>query len=83
MNLIETCIHTCMHQTACISVYPDGTVRGQKESPAVSRELLVEVLSWKAGAQDIDIINRLRQRTVPAGYVCHTWIPGMEYIVYI
>ena len=73
-----------MHQTTRISVYPDGTVRGQKESPTVSRELPVEVLSWKAeGAQDINIINRLRQRTVPAGYVCHTWIPGMEYIMYM
>lgn len=50
---------------------------GQKENPAVTKELLAEILSWKAGgALDIDIIHRLRQRIVPAGYTPHTWICG-------
>lgn len=55
----------------------DGNVRGLKENPAVTKELLAEILSWKSnGALDIDIIYRLRQRIVPAGYTPHTWIHG-------
>ena len=49
----------------------------KRNNPAVSKELLEEILSWKIeGASNIDVITRLRQRTVPRGYEYHSWIPG-------
>jgi len=39
--------------------------------------LLREVLSWKRGGASFDdIVERLRIRTVPSGYVPHNWIEG-------
>ena len=47
-------------------------------NPAVSTELLREILFWQSeGATMNDIIVRLRQRTVPPGYTPHTYVPGM------
>ena len=46
-----------------------GRRRGKRNNPAVSKELLEEILSWKIeGASNIDVITRLRQRTLPRGY---------------
>lgn len=56
----------------------DGSLCAQKQNPAIPVNLLRDIFTWKAeGATEIDIITRLRQRTVPAGYAYHTWIPGI------
>ena len=48
-----------------------------RENPAVPQQLLLEILLWKLeGAMDVDVITRLRERTVPQGYKFHTWQPG-------
>ena len=50
----------------------------QKQNPATPVNVLRDIFTWKAeGATEIDIITRLRQRTVPAGYAYHTQIPGI------
>ena len=43
-----------------------------RENPAVPQQLLLEL----EGAMDVDVIARLRERTVPQGYKFHTWQPG-------
>lgn len=57
-----------------------GTSTGwsaQLPNPAVPAELISEIGSWiDENCSHVDIITRLRQRTVPEGYVVHTWIPG-------
>ena len=56
---------------------PNGTIVASEPNPAVSEALLKEVLLWKIeGCTDDDVIIRLRQRTVPAGYKFHSWIAG-------
>ena len=46
-------------------------------SPSVPPKLIEEIASWvDEKCSHADIITRLRQRTVPDGYVVHTWIPG-------
>ena len=58
-------------------VTADGQIVAQRQNPAVSTELLTEILSWKnEGATETDIVCHLQQRTVPPGYCCHTWCPG-------
>ena len=48
----------------------------------VSSELLKEIHVWqRQGASFQDIIGRLRLRTVPVGYVSHTWHDGMPIIM--
>jgi hypothetical protein len=48
-------------------------------NPAVPNSVLSEILSWRAeGATDMDIIIRLRQRTVPSGYTPLPWTQGMH-----
>lgn len=58
----------------------NGSVYAKRKNPVVSEQLLREILSWKLeGMQDVDVITRLRQRTVPSGYSHHYWIPGNPY----
>ena len=46
-------------------------------NPAVTREILEEILYWKEeGCTQKDIITRLRNRTVPSGYKYHNWRAG-------
>lgn len=60
-------------------VSPNGSIVAELENPAVSRELLQEILSWKiASATPADIIDRLRKRCVPAGFSPKPWIAGRE-----
>lgn len=48
-----------------------------RENPAIPQQLLLEILLWKLeGAMDVDVIARLRERSVPQGYKFHTWQPG-------
>lgn len=43
----------------------------------VTTEVLSEILLWRSeGATDVDVITRLRQRTVPSGFDIHPWIDG-------
>lgn len=76
LNFIEALMHpACMLITpAC----PDGSVAAEVPNPAVTPELLKEILEWKRhGATINDVITRLRQRTVPTGYTIHMWQPSM------
>ena len=58
-------------------VTSDGKIAAKRQNPAVSTEVLTEILCWKTeGATETDIICRLRQRTVPAGYCHRYWCPG-------
>ena len=56
-------------------------------SPFVPASVLSEVLLWRCeGATDLDVITRLRQRTVPTGYNPHPWISGkhaIDILVYV
>lgn len=55
----------------------DGHVVAVKYNPAVSTELLGKLLQWKeAGADEVDVIKRLRLQMVPAGYAVRSWTEG-------
>ena len=63
----------------CITGDSNGNLRAQIPNPAVSDELLTQIMAWKSeGARIDDIITRLRMRTVPARHVhtIHSWIDG-------
>lgn len=76
------------HAGSCINLHvfyeigkPDGTLGAQISNPAVPQTVLSEILSWRSeGATDMDVITRLRQRTVPSGYDIHSWIQGTRNI---
>ena len=56
---------------------PDGSITALVKNDAVEPSLLKEILYWKVEhCTDQDVIARLRQRTVPAGYKYTTWQPG-------
>ena len=56
----------------------DGDVVAEVENPAVSCEILEDVLQWREeDCCEADIITRLRSRTVPEGYTYSSWVPGM------
>lgn len=56
----------------------DGTVVAECANPAVSNTLLQEIARWKKqGICMEDIVDRLRPRTVPAGYSFLPWKPGI------
>ena len=53
------------------------TVTAQIPNPAVSVDLLKEIHLWiEESCSFTDIIEKLRQRTVPSGYDYHPWITG-------
>jgi len=55
----------------------DGSVTASLPNPAISTELLEEIQLWyDHGATVNDVIDRLRLKTVPPGYVTHSWIEG-------
>ena len=40
-------------------------------------KVLQEISTWKAeGASDMDVVTRLRLKTVPEGYKYHPWTKG-------
>ena len=58
----------------------DGTIVPETNDTVVPQCILKEILMLKEqGISMRDIVQRLRPRTVPAGYVYHTWTPGMWY----
>ena len=78
LNSIKCTISTC----TCVCLLhvggPGGEVKAEVENPAVSSNLLKEILKWQGeGSTMKDTIVRLRQRTVPAGHEYHTWTPGV------
>lgn len=59
------------------TVCSDGSVIAVLQNPAVSEDLLKEILHWtKQGATATDIITQLRLRTAPSGYPIHIWHKG-------
>ena len=59
------------------TVNDNGSISAKAANPAVSNGLLQEIHTWREeGASDMDIITRLRQRTVPAGHSFRPWCPG-------
>lgn len=68
----QSCVHTCIYTGLA-----NGGVVAAVSNPAVSRELLLQILDWKnEGSTMNDVLARLRQRTVPPGYSFHTRVPG-------
>ena len=58
-------------------VLHDGTVVAEHHNPAVPEAVLREILQLTAqGTAMEDIIDLLRCRTVPTGYIPHLWHPG-------
>ena len=54
-----------------------GSVTAACPNPAVSKEVLKDILTWKAsGLSDEDVIDKLRTRMVPTGYTYHYWKQG-------
>ena len=51
---------------------PNGTIEAATHNPS----LYYMRYYCGEGATDLDVITRLRQRTVPTGYVPHTWNQG-------
>ena len=52
----------------------DGFVRAVAYNPAVPDSTLQDVWKWKReGLGDKDVIDRLRTRTIPAGFPLHKW----------
>ena len=60
-----------VHSIVITAVNPDGSITAEVPNPAVSPELLKEILLLKVEhCTDSDIITHLRPKTVPEGYVC-------------
>lgn len=55
----------------------NGTLAAMLPNNAVSLELLAEIQKWYLeGANQDDVVERLRLRTVPPGYKIHNWTEG-------
>ena len=62
------------------AVGADGEVVAQVPNSAVCMDLLKEIRDWKAEkASELNVLTRLRQRTVPSGYTPHSWQAGMYF----
>ena len=56
----------------------DGSVQHTEPNPCVSHNLLTEIHSWRiSGASVDDVVDCLRLRCVPSGYVPHPWSEGV------
>lgn len=52
----------------------DGSIHAVTQNPAVPISTQKDFLNWKrTGLCDEDVVDRLRPRTVPAGYPYHKW----------
>ena len=61
-------------------VLPDGSVVAEQSNPAVPQSLLREIQQLSAQGETVEeIVDLLRPRTVPPGYVPYTWHPGTYY----
>lgn len=82
-KLLSKCLHHCYFISIPAFAFqyslelPDGTVVAKRTNPAVPSSVLREISDWlRQGATLEDAVDRLRARTVPAGYEFHTWQPG-------
>ena len=65
-----------------IAVGLDGKVSAKVANVCVSHELLTELNSWKKdGVSSDEILDRLRLRCVPTGYVPSVWNAGICIII--
>ena len=74
--LTPKCECTCSYTVTCIMYFivDNGKIVAVEFNPAVSDDLINEIFNWRRhGIVQSDIINRLRARTVPAGYPIHPW----------
>ena len=56
----------------------DGTVRARHLNLAVPGCILLDIMGlMKSGVPFVEIIDRLRLKTVPPGYTPHPWTPGI------
>ena len=56
----------------------DGVIEAEVVNRAVPTSVLREISTWKEeGCTMVDVLTRLRNRTVPSGYAYHTWSEGM------
>ena len=63
-------------------VYLDGAVHHTELNPFVSHDLLTEIHCWRTSDATMDdVVDRLRLRCVPSGYVPHPWSDGV-YTLY-
>lgn len=57
---------------------PNGDIEAVKYNEAVPHSVLSEIFLWRSeGATDMDVITRLRLRTVPSGFKPHRWSKGI------
>ena len=57
----------------------DGKLIGEYQNPAVTTCLLTEIWKWmQEGSSYVDVVCRLRQRTVPRGYQYQEWKKGQN-----
>ena len=65
------------------SELPDGTVVSEHDNTAVPGTVLNEIWDWKKQRATMeDVVDRLRCRRVPSGFVFNTWKPGMLLVVF-
>ena len=58
----------------------DDTVIPELENPVVPQHILSEIHNWREHGATMQDVERLRPRTVPPGYVFHTWKAGKHYV---
>ncbi len=70
-------IHMCYSKPLLFLGNRDGTIVAEKYNPAVPSHILTEVWIWQSqGATFEDVVDRLRPRTVPPGYLYNSWKAG-------
>ena len=68
-----------MYMLYSFSVGLGDDVVAEIPNSAVPTALLTEILLWKEeGCSEMDVIERLRLRTIPDGYQYHTWNYGIN-----
>lgn len=75
------CVHTLYVYSYTLFIYTvgvGGNIVAGVPNPAVSSNLLWEIHELQEnGITQQGILNRLRCQTVPPGFICTTWKPGM------
>lgn len=73
-----------MYMTVIIIIgMPNGDIEAVKYNEAVPDSVLSEIFLWRSeGATDMDVITRLRLRTVPSGFKPHPWSKGISLQLY-
>ena len=73
-----------MNVPMCLVDVVNGRLVAQSPNPAVSYSLFAEIWKWmNEKASLMDVVVRLRPRTVPSGYKYHTWKAGTLTYMYM